>query len=110
MSAIETDMDLSHAQAGCLFLIISIGLLLAPLSSGLISSKINHRGTLNVSAWGIGLILIPFAFVDSIWAIRGLLVTTGFAAGITIAEAFMLMGPVLVYFLKLGQYDDQAGC
>ena len=33
-----------------------------------------------------------------------------FAAGITIAGAFMLVGPVLVYFLKLGQYDDQTGC
>ncbi len=68
MPVIETDMGLSHAQAGGLFLMISIGLLLAPFCSGLVSSKINHRGTLIVSAWGIGLILIPFAFVDSIWA------------------------------------------
>jgi len=66
---------------------ISIGLLLAPLCSGLISSKINHRGTLNVSAWGIGLILIPFAFVDSIWAIRVLLVIIGFAAGLHLPSA-----------------------
>ena len=87
MPAIETDMGLSHVQAGGLFLMISIGLLLAPLCSGLISSKINHRGTLNVSAWGIGLILIPFAFVDSIWAIRVLLVIIGFAAGLHLPSA-----------------------
>ena len=53
MPAIETDMGLNHAQAGGLFLMISIGLLLAPLCSGLVSSKINHRGTLVVSAWGV---------------------------------------------------------
>ena len=80
-------MGLSHAQAGGLFLMISIGLLLAPLCSGLVSSKINHRGTLNVSAWGIGLSLIPFAFVDSIWAIRGLLMIIGFAAGLHLPSA-----------------------
>lgn len=87
MPAIETDMGLSHAQAGGLFLMISIGLLLAPLCSGLVSSKINHRGTLIVSAWGVGLILIPFAFVDSIWAIRGLLMIIGFAAGLHLPSA-----------------------
>lgn len=87
MPAIETDMGLSHAQAGGLFLMISIGLLLAPLCSGLVSSKINHRGTLIVSAWGVGLILIPFAFVDSIWAIRGLLMVIGFAAGLHLPSA-----------------------
>ncbi len=87
MPAIETDMGLSHAQAGGLFLMISIGLLLAPLCSGLISSKINHRGTLIVSAWSIGLILIPFAFVESIWAIRGLLMIIGFAAGLHLPSA-----------------------
>ena len=87
MPAIETDMGLNHAQAGGLFLMISIGLLLAPLCSGLVSSKINHRGTLIVSAWGVGLILIPFAFVDSIWAIRGLLMVIGFAAGLHLPSA-----------------------
>jgi NNP family nitrate/nitrite transporter-like MFS transporter len=115
MPAIETDMGLSHVQAGGLFLMISIGLLLAPLCSGLISSKINHRGTLNVSAWGIGLILIPpSAFLIGGGILPALIGYMGgiytFAAGITLAGAFMLVGPVLVYFLKLGQYDDQTGC
>jgi NNP family nitrate/nitrite transporter-like MFS transporter len=82
MPAIETEIGLTHAQAGGLFLMISIGFLLSPLFSGLLSSKINHRGTLIVSAWTIGLVLIPFALVNSIWAIRGLLVIIGLAAGI----------------------------
>jgi NNP family nitrate/nitrite transporter-like MFS transporter len=33
-----------------------------------------------------------------------------FAAGIFIAGCFLLLGPVLVLFVKLGKYDDQAGC
>jgi NNP family nitrate/nitrite transporter-like MFS transporter len=36
--------------------------------------------------------------------------THSFAAGIILAGGFMLLGPVLVFFVKLGQYDDQAGC
>lgn len=93
MPAIEADMGLSHAQAGGLFLMISIGFLLAPLCSGLLSSKINHRGTLNVSAWVIGLILIPFVFVDSIWALRGLLVVIGLAGGSTCLRPLQPLRP-----------------
>lgn len=87
MPAIQDEIGISHAQAGSLFLMISIGFLLAPLGSGLISSKLNHRGSLNISAWGIGLVLIPFAFVESIWAIRVLLVVIGLAAGLHLPSA-----------------------
>jgi NNP family nitrate/nitrite transporter-like MFS transporter len=33
-----------------------------------------------------------------------------FSAGIVLAGGFMLAGPLLIIFLKLGQYDNQAGC
>jgi NNP family nitrate/nitrite transporter-like MFS transporter len=33
-----------------------------------------------------------------------------FAAGIQVAGGFILFGPLLVAFLRLGQYDGQAGC
>ena len=33
-----------------------------------------------------------------------------FSTGIVLAGSLMLAGPVLVFFLKLGQYDDQSGC
>jgi NNP family nitrate/nitrite transporter-like MFS transporter len=36
--------------------------------------------------------------------------TYTFSSGILLAGAFMLLGPVLVIFLKLGQFDDQKGC
>ena len=87
MPAIEKDLGISHAQSGSLFLMISIGYLMAPLCSGLISRKINHRGTLNVSAWMVGLALIPFLITDVIWLIRLLLMAIGLAAGIHLPSA-----------------------
>ncbi|MGB5985795.1 MAG: hypothetical protein WBG37_10860, partial [Desulfobacterales bacterium] len=36
--------------------------------------------------------------------------TYTFAHGIILAGAFILLGPLLTLFLRLGQYDDQAGC
>lgn len=87
MPAIESDLGISHSQAGSLFLLMSIGYLLAPFCSGLISSKINHRGTLKVSAWAIGLALLPFAFVNALWSIRILLVVIGLSAGVHLPSA-----------------------
>ena len=87
MPAIELDLSISHSQAGGLFLMMSVGYLVAPLCSGFISSKINHRGTLILSAWLIGFVLVPFLFVDSIWVLRLLLAAIGFAAGIHLPSA-----------------------
>jgi NNP family nitrate/nitrite transporter-like MFS transporter len=87
MPAIEQELGISHAQAGGLFFMISLGYLLAPLTSGLISSKINHRGTLTVSAWAVGLALMPFLFVESIWTVRFLMMAIGMAAGIHLPSA-----------------------
>ncbi|MEE4355531.1 MAG: MFS transporter [Desulfococcaceae bacterium] len=87
MPEIEKDLGISHGQAGSLFLMISVGYLLAPLCSGLISSQIYHRGTLNVSAWLIGLSLIPVAFVHSIAPLRIFLLIIGLAAGIHLPSA-----------------------
>jgi NNP family nitrate/nitrite transporter-like MFS transporter len=87
MPAIEHDLGISHSQAGSLFLSISVGYLLAPVCSGLISSKINHRGTLSLSAWAIGVSLLPFMVVEDLWAIRLLLAVIGLAAGIHLPSA-----------------------
>lgn len=87
MPAIESDLGISHSQAGSLFLLMSIGYLLAPFCSGLISSRINHRGALKLSAWAVGVALLPFAFVNALWPIRFLLVMIGLSAGIHLPSA-----------------------
>jgi NNP family nitrate/nitrite transporter-like MFS transporter len=87
MPAIEKEMAISHSQAGSLFLMMSLGYLIAPLCSGLISSKIHHRGALNLSAWLVGAVLIPFLFVGGLWPVRLLLMAIGLAAGIHLPSA-----------------------
>lgn len=87
LPVIEQEIGISHAQAGSLFLMVSIGYLTAPIASGLISSRIKHRGTLILSAWIMGGAILPFSFVDNIWAIRILLMMVGFASGIHIPSA-----------------------
>jgi NNP family nitrate/nitrite transporter-like MFS transporter len=87
MPAIEQEMGISHSQAGSFFLMISLGYLLAPLCSGLIAARIDHRGTLTLSAWLVGLALIPFGWIASLWLMRLLLMLIGLAAGIHLPSA-----------------------
>lgn len=87
MPAMERDIGLDHSQAGGLFLLISAGYLLAPVCSGLISSRFDHRGTLNFSAWLVGLSLLAFSLVDNFWGMGILLLIIGFASGIHLPSA-----------------------
>ncbi len=87
MPAIEQELGLTHSQAGSLFLMISFGYLFAPLCAGWISARINHQGNLRVSAWAIGLTLLPFVFVKNLWSVRILMVLIGLAAGIHLPSA-----------------------
>ena len=91
MPAMEQDLGFTHFQAGSLFLMMSIGYMLAPLCSGILSSKFNHKGALNISAWSIGLILLPFGVVESLWGIRILLMIIGLAAGIHLPSAIAVI-------------------
>jgi NNP family nitrate/nitrite transporter-like MFS transporter len=87
MPEIEKDLGISHGEAGSMFLMMSLGYLLAPICSGLISSRIDHLGTLKVSAWLVGIALIPFSFVDNLLGIGFLLMVVGFAGSIHLPSA-----------------------
>ncbi|MBN2059532.1 MAG: MFS transporter [Deltaproteobacteria bacterium] len=82
MPALEHSFDISHTQAGSLFLMISLGFLIAPFCSGIISSKINHRWTLFLSAIVIGVALGLFNIFDSFFSIQVLMIVIGFSAGL----------------------------
>lgn len=84
---IRSDLGINNTQAGSLFLMISIGYLIAPIGSGFVSSKIKHWGTLTTSAWLVGLSLVPFAFIESLWAVRVLLILIGLSAGLHLPSA-----------------------
>jgi MFS transporter, NNP family, nitrate/nitrite transporter len=87
MPMIEKDLGLTHVQAGALFFLLSFGYMLAPICSGFISSRINHMGTVKLSAWLVGMSLLFFLFVDSFWSMGVLLMITGFAGSLHLPSA-----------------------
>jgi len=87
MPEIERELGIGHGEAGTMFLLMSFGYLLAPVCSGFISSRINHLGTLKLSAWLLGLSLLAFSFVENLLAMGGLLMIIGFAGSIHLPSA-----------------------
>ena len=76
MPTIEMDLNLSHSEAGSLFLFISCGYFIALLGSGFISSRLTHGRTIWLSALAVGLALMAIAFSHSKWSMRvGLFIT-----------------------------------
>ena len=73
MPTIGKDLAITHSQAGSVFFLGSIGVLLGSLISGFISARINHRGTLIVSSFGLSLALLVSYFTASLWAIRAIM-------------------------------------
>jgi len=87
MPSLEKELGLSHGQAGSLFLMMSLGFFAAQIGSGFISSRLNHKGTLSISAVGVGLALLAFSFSHSLNAIHVLMVSLGVATGLHVPSA-----------------------
>ena len=79
---IEMELSLSHADAGTLFLMISIGYFFALIGSGVISSRISHKRTIIISNIILGLALIGISFCIGLWTLRLGLFVVGIAAGL----------------------------
>jgi NNP family nitrate/nitrite transporter-like MFS transporter len=67
---IEADLTLTHAAAGSLFFLISLGYFITLTGSGFISSRLNHKRTIVLSNTALGLVLIATAFCKGLWTIR----------------------------------------
>lgn len=87
MPTIETDLGITHSQAGSLFLMISLGLFLGQVFSGFLASRVQHRGALVISKLAVGLTLVLFAFSPSLWRFRAILVLLGMGAGLHMPSA-----------------------
>ncbi|MDJ0985563.1 MAG: MFS transporter [Desulfobacterales bacterium] len=84
---IESDLNLSHAETGTLFLFISMGYFITLVGSGFISSRLNHKRTIVASNTALGVALIGTAFCSGPWTMRLGLFSVGMAAGLYLPSA-----------------------
>jgi len=82
MPAIENDLGLTHADAGALFLMISLGYFVSLIGSGFISCRIGHKKTIVISAVAVGVILGVLSICETLWEIRIGMLLIGLAAGL----------------------------
>jgi NNP family nitrate/nitrite transporter-like MFS transporter len=81
MPRVKADLGLNHAEAGSLFLLISLGYFTTLLASGFISSRLTHRKTIMFSGIAMGIALLITSFSTNIWGMRLGLIAMGMAAG-----------------------------
>ena len=81
MPVIEEEFGVGHSDAGLVFLMLAVGYSTGLISSGLISSRFTHRGTILGSSIAVGILLILVAFGNGLWAIRIGLLLVGFFSG-----------------------------
>lgn len=79
---IEQDLNITHGEAGALFLMISLGYLPSLMGSGFVSSKFSHWTTISLSAICLGISLVLVSQCTSLWAIYMSLLLLGISAGL----------------------------
>jgi len=82
LPAMEAELGLSHAQAGGLFLFLSLGYFVAIAGSGLVSQRLGHRGTVLLSALAVGAAMLALSLAPGRWGVTLGMVGLGLAAGL----------------------------
>ncbi|MGC8809802.1 MAG: hypothetical protein ACP5Q3_06085 [bacterium] len=82
LPVIESDLGLGHGQAGSLFFYIACGYAIGLGGSGFVSSMLNHRRTIIVSIFLVGVSMLGISLSTSLWAIRFFLIICGIFAGL----------------------------
>jgi NNP family nitrate/nitrite transporter-like MFS transporter len=99
---IETDLNLTHADAGALFFMISLGYFITLIGSGFVSSRFNHKRTIIISNTALGIALIGTALCVGPWTMRLGLFTLGMAAGLYLPSGIATLMSI-VPFRHLGK-------
>ncbi len=81
MPTIEADLNLTHSDAGLLFLLISFGYFTGMMGSGFLSAAVTHKKTISLSAIAVGLTLLPISFSSNKWILLIGLFVLGLSAG-----------------------------
>lgn len=79
---IEQEMGIDHVQSGAFFLFISAGYFLSILSSGFVSSRINHKNTIVLSSLALGLALFLLGGCSTLFTLQAGLFVLGLGAGL----------------------------
>ena len=87
ISEIEIGFNLTHAEAGALFFLISLGYFISITTSSFISSRLNHKRAIIMSNTVLGVALIGTAFCRDVWSLRLGLFTVGMATGVYLPSA-----------------------
>jgi len=96
LMAVERDLQLSHGEAGSLFLFISCGYCISLLLSGFLAARLHHHRTIVVSAISLGLALFTVAYSNSLTTLRAGLVLVGLAAGSYLPSAMATITDLVV--------------
>ncbi len=94
---IEKEFQVSHAQAGRLFLFISIGFGLSLILSGFVAQWLNHRRTIILSAIGVGLALTLISISDSFFQLKIMMFFMAMACGFYVPSGISTLTSVLPY-------------
>ncbi len=95
MPTIETDLSLSHSEAGLLFLSISFGYFIGMLGSGFISAVISHKNTISLSAIAVGLTLLPISSSSNKWILLIGLLVLGITAGLYLPSGLATLTAII---------------
>ncbi|GAB6060304.1 MFS transporter [Desulfonatronum parangueonense] len=88
---IREDFDLTKAEAGELFFIVSLGYSIALLGSGFLSSRLEHRKVIVVSAVGITISLALAAMSPNLFWLRTYLLLVGLFGGLYFPSGFAVL-------------------
>jgi NNP family nitrate/nitrite transporter-like MFS transporter len=87
MPVIEKDLSFSHSGAGLFFMMVALGYSAGLVVSGLVSSRITHRGAISLATVATGCSLIMIALSHQIWMIRLGLFSIGVFTGLYLPSA-----------------------
>jgi NNP family nitrate/nitrite transporter-like MFS transporter len=93
---IEVNFNLTHAGAGALFFLISIGYFIAITGSGFINAHLNHKRTIILSNTALGLALIGTAISRDVWLLRLGLFIVGMTAGLYLPSAISTLTGLII--------------
>ena len=92
---IETDLNLTHADAGGLFFMISLGYFVTLIGSGFVSSRFNHKRTIVISNTALGLALIGTSFCTDLLSMRLGLFALGMATGLYLPSGIAMLMSII---------------